>query len=38
MMFRAFILALGIVAALQPAMVFGADLDNGGANGGGNGW
>ena len=34
MMFRAFTLALGIVAALQPAMVFGADLDKGGANGG----
>ena len=35
MMLRAFTLALGIVAALQPAMVFGADIDNGGANGGG---
>ena len=34
MMIRAFTLALGIIAALQPAMVFGADIDNGGANGG----
>ena len=34
MMFRASTLALGVVAALQPAMVLGADLDKGGANGG----